>query len=396
MSVRHAVFNPRLVAGLIVAGIAAFTAMLLLMAYGDNLGAGRDGRAHALSQAATGYKGLVTLVGGFHQTRFVRSAEQEGDDLLIVSLEPDTPPDRLRALLARRPNLPTLVILPKWWTVADPEHRGWVRALAPVAGRSQQAALDGADIQAAEGPAPAAPVPGEAALAGIDFPVPAAAQTVSAKAYRPLLQLPGGRSLVAQISDQPHYLLADPDLVNNHGLRDPARARAALALIERLNEDGESVGFDLTMNGFGTGASKSLLRLAFEPPFVAMTLALFAAAVLAGLHGAFRFGPARREARAIAFGKAALVENSAALIGLADREAQLGGAYVEMVREETARTTGAQWLQGDKLDAYLDRLGRPGRPRFSELAAQVRNAHDRPSLMAGARALTLWRKEIIR
>ena len=113
--------------------------------------------------------------------------------------------------------------------------------------------------------------------------------------------------------------LADPDLINNHGLRNAETARAALALIDALNSTGaRQVDFDLTMNGLGArGAAPNLLQLAFEPPFLAMTLALFVAALLAGLHGAFRFGPARREERAIAFGKAALVENSAGLIRLA-------------------------------------------------------------------------------
>nr|MDQ4086588.1 hypothetical protein [Pseudomonadota bacterium] len=111
------IFNPRLVIGLIAAGVAAFGAMMLLIAYGGNLGSGRDGRAHALSIAATGYKGLVTLVGEFHDTRLVRDPEEESDDLLIVSLEEGTEPDRVESLLERRSNLPTLIILPKWLTL---------------------------------------------------------------------------------------------------------------------------------------------------------------------------------------------------------------------------------------------------------------------------------------
>ena len=178
----------------------------------------------------------------------------------------------------------------------------------------------------------------------------------------------------------------------------PQTAQAALALIERLNStDAEGVDFDLSVNGIGADTSKSLLRLAFEPPFMAMTLALVIAALLAGLHGAFRFGPVRREERAIAFGKAALVENSAGLIRQAEREAALGGAYADVVRQEVARTTGAPpWLQEGELDHYLNKLGRADEASFSELAAELHMAGDRHRLMAAARALFAWKKEIIR
>ena len=51
----------------------------------------------------------------------------------------------------------------------------------------------------------------------------------SGAGLRPLLSAPGGGALLAQLGDEPHYVVADPDLFNNHGLKDPAAARAALA-----------------------------------------------------------------------------------------------------------------------------------------------------------------------
>lgn len=393
------VFNPRLVVGLIAAGIVGFAAMLLLIAYGGNPGSSSDGRTHALSSAATGFKALVTLAGEYHETRYVRDIDDEGDDLLVLTLEPQSEAAQVRRLLQRRRNLPTLLILPKWLTMPHPAGRGWVQAVGPGAGRGAAELFgDDAEIRVlAGGPLPPR-AQGERFLGDIAPPVPQSPQVIGASDLTPLITLPGGDALLAQIGDQPHYVLADPDLLNNHGLRDAERARLALVLIDRLNEGGDSVAFDLTLNGFGSGSgSGSVLRFAFEPPFVVVTLALLAAALLAGLHGAFRFGPTRREERAIAFGKAALVENSAGLIRLANREARLGAAYAEMVRQETARTTAApHWLQGEALDSYLDRLGRPGQPRFSELAVRLSDAHDRHGLMAAARSLSLWKKEIIR
>lgn len=399
------VFNPRVAIGLIAAGIAFFVALMLLVAYGGGATPRGDGRAHALSGSAVGFKGLVRLVEQFQDTYLIRGEyDLEGENLLVVTVEEQTRPEQLRQLLDHRHGRATLIILPKWATVADPMRRGWVRSLGPFLGPSAQPAI-GTDVQIRpprEDDRPAGIAAGEDILDGLSVPVPRLAQSVSGKSLAPLVPLPGvdGAALLARLGDQPHYILADPDLMNNQGLDDAATARAALALIDRLNStDADGVDFDVTLNGLGeasaTGAS--LLRLAFEPPFLVMTLALFAAALLAGLHGAARFGPIRRERRAIAFGKTALVENSAGLIRLAEREASLGAAYADVVRHEAAREAAApHWLQGEELDRYLNRLGRAQPRSFSELAADLYNARDRHSLMAAARALFQWKKDIIR
>jgi len=405
-------FNPKLVVGLILAGIAAFAALLLLIAYGGGgSGSSRDGRAHALAVSAVGYKGLVSLVGQFHETYLIREANDfNTENLVIISLEPTSRPEDLRRVLDQRRGRATLIILPKWITMPDPARRGWVRAVMSGAGQIAAQAIGNVAVDVSESGAAGARhgrtwAEGENMLAGFRMPVPVSPQTISGADLTPLIGLPGPvagkpgvRALVAQLGDQPHYVLADPDLVNNHGLADAETARAALALIDRLNAtDAGGVDFDLTVNGIGGGNAPSLLRLAFEPPFLAMTLALVIAALLAGLHGAFRFGPIRREQRAIAFGKAALVENSAGLIRQAEREAALGSAYADVVRQEVARTTGAPpWLQEGELDLYLDRLGRADQASFSELAAELHLAGDRHRLMAAARKLFAWKKEIIR
>lgn len=394
-------FNPRLVVGLIVAGLIGFAALVLLLAYGGG-GAVREGRAHAQSVSAIGFKGLVDLVGNFHDTYLVTGPEDFGvEDLIVVALEPRSRPSDLARLIEARHGKATMIVLPKWVTTRHPARRGWVRALGPGAGSAASSQLDTpVEIRITRSPGPAARAKGQDFLEGLSVPVPDMPQVAEGGALTPLLSLPGGGALVARIGDQPHYLVADPDLLNNHGLRTRDGARAALALIDALNAtDAESVNFDLTVNGLGsTGPERpGLLRTVFEPPFLAMTLALVAAALLAGLHGAVRFGQARREERAIALGKAALVENSAGLIRLARREARLGGAYADVVRHEAARLASAPpWLSGEALDAYLDRLSRAGSPTFGELAARLAAARDRHELVASARALFSWKKDIIR
>jgi len=398
-------FNPRLVAGMIAAGIVTFAALMLLIAYGGGVGSGRDGRAHALSVSAVGFAGLVDLAGRFRTVQLVREdADLEGNNLLVVALEERSRPESVRQLLARREDRPTLIILPKWTTLPDPARPDWVRGVTPGAGDSAENLLPGApDVMVTLERSQPTYVPGEGLLAGMSVPVARSPQTIEGDNVRPLASLPGGGkqgrgSLIAQLGDQPHYVVADPDLLNNHGLRNPEVARAALALIDRLNwGEANGVDFDLTVNGLGAAGSMSMLRLAFEPPFLAMTLALVAAALLAGLHGAFRFGPVRRTERAIAFGKAALVENSAGLVRMAERETKLGGAYADVVRHEVARAVHAPpSLDAGDLDRRLDRLGPRGEPGFSELAAHLAVARDRTRLMTAARALFRWKKAIIR
>jgi hypothetical protein len=391
-------FNPRLVVGMIVAGLVAFAILLLLLAYGGGLGSRPQGAAHFQSKAATGYKGLVDLVGRLRSTSVVDDPDDVyGEDLFVVALQESHRPDQVRQLLERRQGRATLLILPKWFTVQDPVRRGWVRSAGSGAGAVAGPLLGQRIIvQHPDVPLPSRANGGDF-LTGLDVPVPWQPQLVKGEQLTSLIQVGDEGILVAKMGDQPHYLLADPDLMNNHGLRDPDVARSALALLDSLNATGaKGITFD-TASDLGAAVGPSLLRLAFEPPFLAMTLALVFAALLAGLHGAFRFGPPRREERAIPFGKAALVENGAGLIRLAGREAKLGRAYADLIRQDAARSTGApQWLGSQALDQYLDRVRKPGQQRFSELARRLDQASDRSSVVEAARALFQWRKEIIR
>ena len=392
-------FSARLVAGLIALSLAAFAAMLLILAFAGQPSSTRDGREHALSIGATGFKALATLTGRFGATEMIDGPEDLAtENLVIVTIEPRHRAEEVERLLERRHGRATLLILPKWLTMADPSHRGWVRALGAGPGSAAAQAL-GKNIRViGTRDRSAGTAGGTDILDGFQLPVPRSPQTISGGNIQPLVSLPGGGALVGRLGDQPHYVAADPDLFNNHGLRDPAAARAALELIARLNATGATgIAFDLTLNDLAANDSPNLLRSALQPPFLPMILALLVAALLAGLHGAFRFGQARREARAIAFGKAALVENSAGLIKLARRETALGDAYADVVRHDVARLTGAPpTLQGEALDSYLDRLSKAEGPPFSTLAADLARARSRHELVAAARALFSWKKDIIR
>ncbi|MGE0180555.1 MAG: DUF4350 domain-containing protein [Sphingomonas sp.] len=402
MSASASPFNPRLVMALIAASIAAFGALLLLLAYAEEPGPPGASGGAAPSRSAVGYAGLVELVGRFRNAEVVTAGNVlTSDDLLVVAVTGAGGREAIVELLRRRGPRATLLIMPKWMTRPDPARRGWVRAGDPLAGQFAARLIGGdVEVRILDRQRPGRPIRGDRFVSDLVLPLPAQPQVIGGGDLTPLVHLPSGDALLAQIGAGPHYVLADPDILNNHGLRSAANARAALRLLDALNTTGSrTINFDLTTGGRGGRRpdSPSLLRLAFEPPLLAMTLALLFAALLAGYYGIFRFGPVRRERRAIAFGKAALVENSAGLIRLARREARLGAAYADVVRSEAARLASTPaWLGGDKLDAYLDRVGRPGEARFTELAGAMARADDRTTLMDAARALHRWKRGLVK
>jgi hypothetical protein len=394
---RRTVFEPRTVAAVVVAGIVAFVLFLLLSAYAGELRPRGDARAHPLSNAAIGFRAIVRMIElGGGRAEMVRTPDGlVTEDLLVVTVEERTRPRELAELLERRRDLPTLVILPKWAVMADPARPGWVRRLgaAPPGNRLLEPIGGGRIDFTARA---TGEVGGKDFLADYRAPAPQQALTLSGDQLTPLLVAEGGGALLAQLGEAPHYILADPDLLNNLGMADERTARAALALLGALNSTGaDTIAFDLTLNGIAS--APSALKLAFEPPFLPLTLALFVAAVLAGLHGAVRFGAAEEEAPALAFGKSALVENSAALFKIARREHRAGGAYAELIREAAAVDSGAHLaLRDAELDAYLDRVSPADGPPFSALGARARAAAGAADLVAAARALFQWKKDLIK
>jgi hypothetical protein len=203
-----------------------------------------------------------------------------------------------------------------------------------------------------------------------------------------------GNMVLVQVGEGPLFVLADPDILSNRGMKDMGQAASALVLLDWLNSNPpDGILFDVSMNGLGH--STSPLKLLFEPPFLAMTLAIVAALLLAGVNAFGRFGPIRPRQRAIALGKTALVDNSAALIRKAGREGRLGGRYAAAIRERAVRIFGVPArLREAALDTYLD--GLKGSSRFTDLVRAADEADDRRSLLDAAQALHAWQGEKIR
>jgi hypothetical protein len=387
-------FNARTMLLITAIGSLAFVAMLILGAYAPDLRSGRNGGTHALSNGATGFSGLVRMARATGRNPvIVRSISQlKNEDLAIVT--PDHGWIDLSKVMGSRGPRATLVVLPKWETTGDPLRSGWVRVPGLLPPPDPERTLaPGLPLKVARERSSGEPlrtIP-DFAPPELQFLAPRVTQTMSGNGLKPLITDPNGRIVLAQVNDQRLYILADPDLLNNHGMGDERQARAALALLDFLNSTGAtSVLFDVTANGLGH--SKSPLRLAFDVPFLGVTLTIFAAMLLAAWQALVRFGPVRRPQRAIAFGKAALVDNSAALIRKAGREAHLGARYVQAVRERAVRLFRLpSTLDAESLDARLEALN--PRRSFACAAGTATQARSRDQLLGAAKSLHQWLEE---
>jgi hypothetical protein len=388
-------FNPVTMLLMTAIGALAFIAMLVLGAYAPDLRSGHNGGSHALSNAATGFSGVVRLAQETgRKPIIVRTVtDLNNEDLAVIT--PDHGSDDLSKILQMRGARATLIVLPKWQTMADPERTGWVRVIDLLPGGDPGSTLyptNPLEIARSRGHGEALVNTGFDASGQVHFAAPAIVQTMSGKGLQPMITTKSGAVVLGKFSDSNLYVLSEPDLINNHAMGDEGQARSALALLDDLNSTGnDGILFDVTANGLGH--SKSPLKLAFSAPFLAVTLTIFAAMLLAAWQALVRFGPVIPRARAIAFGKAALVDNSAALIRKAGREAHLGPRYVDVIRERAiALFRLPSTLDASALDDRLETLN--SKRSFAAAAATASNAHSRDELLGAAQELNQWLEEV--
>lgn len=396
-------FSAKTIIWVIVAGLLAFAGFLFLMAYAPKWDRSSDGGTHAFSKSAVGFSGLRTLAE--LTKRPVDIGEDKDtwwrDGFVMVTIGADTDPKLLEELVRTRRDVEdskTLYVLPKWDTMPIPGKRGFVQTTGMIdQGVLEQSLAVLGDVRLKSGKRE-----GDGRIRGVRDEEMSGVNVRQSSYARfltdnitPLLRDGGGRTILGRIDDDEHagytYMLADPDLLSNKGLKTVEGARAALMIIDALRADeNDSVAFDVVLTGFEN--KRNLLQLMFEPPFLAFTLALIAAAILLGLHALGRFGPSAIEGRAIPFGKRALADNVATLVARAGREERLGDRYVAVVRDAAGSALGAGALAPEALEKWLGTL--PG--GFIDLATAARNAPDAASMRDAAAALFQWKKDVTR
>jgi hypothetical protein len=378
---------------LALAGAVLLLGFLIVSGFGDDINrrVGRD--PGPVSRAATGFQALHDLLAALPGTQvgFARDREAFTDDaLLILTPDRDTQARHLAELLNARGDRPTLVILPKWQTERDglsmTRER---RSNAPDFGRQAAGAVlnDAVDVEyraSFDGRRQPTSGLGLPDFAAIDQP-----SGLHGEALDPVVDIANLGAIVARVGNRPLWIVADPDIASNHGLANPANARAIVALLATMT--GERPGeytFDLTLH-YRPG-DRNLVKLMFTPPFLAVTLSLVAAALLAGWASVARFGPVAREGRALAFGKAALIDTVANLTRAAGKARHGGPRRAAAQAERIGRRLHAPpGVHGEALADWIE-AQRPGyRERHRSLVA----ATTETELVAAAQALDDWRKE---
>ena len=417
---RRGVFSRRVLAWLVVAGCAAFCAMLVLLVAGDPATAGVT-KSSVFSRSALGHSALAELLKARgHEVRVNRGSDAAriGEADLVLVLEPAQREDDIAALSrllekARATARPVLVALPKRVGVRSRRQRGWIeRAILLPAARAARIAralpLDDPEVARLVDDA-ASPT-----WRGLDAdaaPRLDDVQLLEAEALRPLVAAGEGILLGAVARPNTYvladtlgdvdavelkriggelYVLADPDLLANHGLHRGANARIVLTAIERLLPERGVVVFDETLHGFAI--TPNLWRLLFQPPHLAATLLALAALALTVWHAAARFGAPLVDAPGPAFrgGHGTLIENAGRLLTAGGHDAVVARRYGEaIVADALGRLRLAPALGGGDATATLNAIGaRRG------LRARLPADNHRHRPLALARRYQRWAREM--
>lgn len=402
---------------IVLIGFAVFMALLYFLSGGDDGNRDNNGAAHAAARGLNGYAGLVRMLEeeGHNVEQSRSPSGLETYDLLIL-----TPPSYMDAediseILDNREYLgPTLVIMPKWMAgkpppntpdeVQDKFKRGWVQLYdafgadwptelpEPLTFEHKAEELQDDVEETWEG----------LGLSG-KLPTRQIAFTDETEANDPLITAPDGRVLAMQMGwqvgasenlDEDDYydggekvtFVLEPDLMNNYGLADEARAKAALALIEQAGSGpGSNITFDLTLNGFG--GTTNLLTLAFRPPFLAATLCLLLAMFIVGWRAFLRFGPAAASGPDMAFGKKRLVANGAGLVVRAGRMRLLAEPYAALSARRVAHALGLSKPDAEGIDNAM-RTRLPNEEPFTNRVAKLHNAKSAADIVNEAQHLS--------
>lgn len=398
-------FPARAILVLILVGVVAFAGFGLLATYAPELRGRSSGGAHALSSSAVGFRGAQIMLKALGVPTRVSQARLNARDLRGAGLVLTPGPQTSAADLSHFPQaLRTLIVLPKWQTVPDPARPGfvlnagllpkgdWAGALLSGFGPGTKVGVEpGRQPRELRGVGAGILEASVLPLRGLD-----GLQTIAGPAWAPVLVDAHGGIVLAQSVKRPDvFVLADPDLLNNHGLGDLDTARAGMTVLQLIaGEDG--LVFDVTLNGFGGG--RSLARLMLAPPWLAATLCVLAAVLLTAWQTLARFAAPLAEGRAIALGAAALVDNSAGLIRMGGKEAALAPAYAANTFALVAGTGGAPaTAAGDEQTAWLAlAAARRGLAEPQSLADEAAGVRTREALMDAAGKLYQWRLEMTR
>ena len=401
--------------------IIAVTAVLLLLAlsalsrgykFPSPISGKSDPKRGAYSVSAIGYAGFydtLKRLGRPVGRSFGSPLAQTGAEGTILIIDPDqahlSSPD-LKKTLTTAPRV--LLVLPKWRGRPDSQNRDWIdqaeRVPLPWAQRTLE--LIDPNGRAARRNWPEHWTFNEIGLNPVGRDM---IQLVRSDDLKPIVAMRDGILLGEMTRGrQTVWVLADPDLLANHGLHLGTNALFMVRALDRLHGLNRAnpkalIVFDETVHGLAPPQG-SPFRLLFRFPFVIFALLAVLAAALAACAGSGRFGPPRRPAPILGFGKAGLIDNAARLLDYSGHQAVTLKRYARMILTQTARALHApRGLSDSALPAWLDRIGQ-NRGVSRSCADLLRDMGDLTSeetddlsrLYENARGLYLWKGELLK
>ena len=348
-------FSRRWLAWGVGIAVTSFAIFLLLLAYGHDLEARPAPGANTFSRSALGYQGvaeLLRVLGLGVVSRQAPAGSGVGPDHPLVVAEPDPGrgggSERQGTLWeeAKGRKAPLVVVLPKW-TPGEPQ-KGKPEWLAQVELiplyqlmpairrlRESESPVEVGRFASAKGC--------RATWQSNDEPAPLKIDTGdivqllrSEGGLEPLIQCAGGilvgRSAAADNRPQV-VVIADPDLMNNHGLGRGENAAAVYQLFTRVL-GAKGVVFDETIHGFNR--TPGLIAEALRFP---MVLAVLQGLILLGIvlwAGMGRFGKPLPVAAGLAAGKEVLIGNTAELLTGGGHVADSASRYFQQTTRAVA------------------------------------------------------------
>jgi hypothetical protein len=398
------IFSRRVLIGWVGAAVATFAISLYFLGRGGEPGGADAVGPSTYSRSAIGHAGIADTLqrlGVPVVKSRNNSADKLGKDGVLVLAEPRpsaVSEPALRALLDARA---VLLVLPKWTGRASEKRPGWLATAEEGSPSRAQWALDlvagGGEVVREQQmpvwetnllrrrPQPTSPV-----------------QLIRSGAMRPIVGASAG-ILVGELNrKRTIWVLADPDVIANHGIGQGENAALALAIIDRLRGRGGAVVFDETIHGY-LAQPANPLALLVEFPFVVATFMIAAALGLLLWATMARFGAAQSAPPPLSAGRQGLLQNVAQLITFAGHQQVMVRRYVQETVRETARQLHApRGLTGQGLALWLTRVGQ-ARGVTVDCAAVIgevegladRRRGDLGPLVRIARDIHRWRREIV-
>jgi hypothetical protein len=399
----ESIFSRRLLIGWIVGAVVVFAISLYFMGGGE-LGGPDSVGPGTFSRSAIGHAGIADVLTQLAipvvKSRSSSLEKLSAGSVLVIAEPRRNGPseDAVRTLLKAST---ILLVLPKWTGQPSEQKPGWLRevdegpaldaqwALSLIAPRGEVVREKGA-VQWTTNELHISP--------DLDMP----AQLVRSDRLRPVIGAKQGM-LVGEISDKGRkiWVLADPDVIANHGIARGDNAALALALFKALRKGDGSIVFDETVHGLVVRPVSPFLLL-FRFPFVVATAQGLLAVALLLWASLGRFGAPQTAPPALRAGREGLLQNMAKLVEFTGHQGVIVKRYVqETVRDAALALHAPRELTGPGLIAWLRRVGLARGVAIDceavlQRAAEPGTRRRNPSaLMRLARDIHQWKGEIV-